>query len=759
MPAFPSQSLAQPAVVPGSGRGIGVWRLALLMMIVLGGALLFNNAHYLFATKLYESTDYASDSLFVREAEQGFLLHGHYSRWQFYHPGPALLDTLAVGETTFYYRLHLVPTPFNGQVLMLCFATTVFFSLALSIFAHRLGAARGGYLFFLPLAVCFAVWHYGAAQGALIFLCPWPAYTSVVALLCFVVAVAATASGSGAELPVLVLTGGWMVHNYVAHPLFVLPLTLLAYGGLLASLKHRPHPVGNGVPAGRPGNVLTAGWHAFPRAHVIAALLLALFILPLTVDALHGADSNMARIIDHVRTYHEPPKKFMRSVCYFLTYGSYTGYQLGRPDFGHYSASGMLSFLLLHWRVYALWMVVLTGAPILFFLTGRHRRKQGTVAAVQEQRSFIPWFYTIFALTLGLTLIWGVKQDGPMFYFNAYFDYSIYFCAALLLAAALAVAFMAWTDSPTASRMRPVLSAALWICVAGAAVQRKSDFRSGNALGGAEDHQMAATVERAAATLPPKAVCYVDCHPWAGWMVAIAVALELERLGHPFRVNGNWQNMFGSRHSIQQEKVGADTPLERWVVEPQSEDPARLSHWPLLGGYALDRKALVNVNPEGQRIDFSKDGNFESFAVFGWSPADSSWTWADEQTGLLIFHPLLLPAEAGVAGEDLLISAWSFCPPGKDLQRVVVQFDGSNLGTLRLPLVGPTIQPLHVRISRELWQEAVAKGEVRLQFLFLDARSPGNADPRFLGGAFRSIEFKPALVGAEPVNSTTRNGE
>ena len=235
-----AESSLRPHVAPLFYRQPGVWRVALLLAVILFSLLLLDNRQYLLATKLHENADQASNSIFVREAEQGFLLHGHYSRWRFYHPGPALLDTMAAGEALVYQKLHLVPTPFNGQLIMLCLAMTFFLSLALSIFARQLGSGRGGYLFFLPLALFFAIWHYSATNGAQVFMSGWPAYTLIPVFLCFVVAVAATASGGGWALPVLVLAGGWLVHNHVAQPIFVVPLTLLAYAGLLIACRRTP---------------------------------------------------------------------------------------------------------------------------------------------------------------------------------------------------------------------------------------------------------------------------------------------------------------------------------------------------------------------------------------------------------------------------------------------------------------------------------------------------------------------------------------
>ena len=723
--------------------------MVITLTTVLLALLLFNNRQYVFHTSLYEDSDWAADSLLVREAKHGFLVHGHYSRWAFYHPGPALIDTLAAGEALFYDTLHLVPTPYNGQIIALGFVMTLCFSLALAIFARRLGSGGGGMLFFLPLALFLALWHYGAANGRALFLDSWPANPPVLVLLCFLVAVASTVSGGGWELPVVVAAGGWLVHNYVAMPLFVVPLTLLAYAGLLIVCWRRPADLpGNSRPR---GGFLLGGWRAFPRAHWVAAALLALFMLPLLVDGLHGSDSNLAHILDHVRSYHEPLKKWSRSLCYFLTYGTYSVYQPGTQAFDHYTTAGMVAFAELHWRVYSLWIIALVTAPVLFLFAARRWETGASAERGLPWKRFVLGFYVTGFAALVITVYWGMKMDGAMYYFNAYFNYSIYFCAALAFAGAVSVALMAWTDfSPRAQHLRPAIAAVLWLGVAGAAVFQAGQFRLGDNFSTPGEYLQARTVERAAATLPKDAVCYLDCHPWEGWPIAIAVALELERLGHKVRVNDNWEVMFGNERTIQHEPLGVGAPLFHWVVVPMRDDPARLSAWPLWFDYALDMETPPSINPAGQSITFSKDGNFQDFTLFGWPPTGGDYTWSDQRTGLLVFRPLPLPAGAA-AGVDLLISAWSFTTPNHlEKQRVEVQFNGETLAVLPLPFFDPLNPPLQVWISTATWQRAVAEGSVRLRFVFPDAKSPQalglSADTRPLGGGFRRLDFQLASV-------------
>lgn len=741
-----SLSPAQPSPLSpdaGSPRRT-FWRTTLLLTGAIFGLLLLDNATYLFATRLYENTDHASDSLMVREAKSTFLLHGHYSQWHFYHPGPALLDTLAAGEALFYDGLHLVPTPYNGQLLALGLVLALFFSLALAIFARQFDGDAAARRFLLPLALLFAAWHYGAVGGQ-VFLDAWPAYPLIVTFLCFVVAAAAVASGDGRILPVLVLTGGWLVHNHVAQPLFVVPLTLLAYAGLLAACRRQAGASGKGV-----AGTLTGGWRAFPRAHAAAAGLLALFILPLLLDALHGRASNLQRILEYAQAHRAPSKKLVRSLSYFLTFGGHDPTQLGTEVFGRYGAGSLWEFVERHGFAYAFWGVALVGAPGLFLWAKRRRETEEAAGVGSRQRRFLRWFYAVLASAWGLTLAWGMRQDGAMYYYNAYFNYSIYYGLALGLAAALAVALAAWTDSPARRGRRPLVVALLWGGVAVMAVAQAPRFRV-SAFGTPVDEVMARTVDSAAAALPKDAVCFVDCQPWEQWPCAIAVVLELERLGYRARVNDNSEIIFGHLNTIQRETIRTATPLARWRIVPQDPSGPRPDQPPLLPGSALDILSLPNLNPaDKDHVVFSKTGNFDDFAVFGWAPTDLDWTWSDERTALLAFYPLNL--SDGAEGVDLVIAAWSFQPTSQSApQRVVIQFNDETLGTFPLPPT-PDQPALRVRISAAQWQEARTHAEARVQFHFPDARSPHDYglsdDHRPLGGGFRSIEFQEALPPA-----------
>src|ERR1700691_5757175 len=100
----------------------------------------------LFTRPIVEAGDYAANSLLVQQAKHFRLLTGHYSRWHFMHPGPAFLYLFALGEFLFYDVLHVVPAPYNGQLLITIIFNGVLLWASLYVF-------RGHVKLSVPLAL------------------------------------------------------------------------------------------------------------------------------------------------------------------------------------------------------------------------------------------------------------------------------------------------------------------------------------------------------------------------------------------------------------------------------------------------------------------------------------------------------------------------------------------------------------------------------------------------------------------------------
>ena len=107
-----------------NSTGSRPWRVWAVPFAVLT-VLLVDNA-FLFSAPEYENADMAANSILIEQARRFTLLVGNYSRERFNHPGPAFLYVESWGESLCYDALHVVPTPWNGQLIALSRAERVF---------------------------------------------------------------------------------------------------------------------------------------------------------------------------------------------------------------------------------------------------------------------------------------------------------------------------------------------------------------------------------------------------------------------------------------------------------------------------------------------------------------------------------------------------------------------------------------------------------------------------------------------------------
>ena len=534
--ASPTIADPDPAKIPRRAW----WCRASVLTTIIFAAVLLNNSEVLFQSHQYEADDYAANSLQVLKAKQFHETLGHYCRFGFQHPGPAFLYVFGWGEILFFDTTHLVPTPFNGQLIALYALSAFFFGATLALVASRLGAAGP---WFVGLALVFAAWHFGAVGRFYAFvpghyglLTPWPPAFIVLPFLCLMVAAASVAAGSGKDLPLMTLAGCFLVHGHVAMPLFVGPLTMIAYAALwLESRRIGQRP-----------------WNLFPRQHWIAAATIALFLLPIAIDFFTARPNNLERISHHLRAEYGEGKGLLQSLLYFLHFGAYAGYpsRWRIPTFETFDASGLRTFFLLHWRAYALWF-----SSILLFATMTRAEKRQSEH--EPMRKFRPRMCLILAIATGLSLVWGSMQEGPMFDYNSLINFAIYY--AWLLVVALTAA--AWIDNrlslwhartvPSSAytwpaRIRLVGLITLLLAVVAAFTHERRRFRA------APDNYRQRLFEESVAQaliLDPAQPKFLN-FDWQSNSQATRLAVYFERRGIRWWVRENWPLQFGADRII-----------------------------------------------------------------------------------------------------------------------------------------------------------------------------------------------------------------
>jgi len=254
----------------------------------------------LFTKRYYEAADFAADSILVQQARHFTLLFGNYSRDLFNHPGPAYLYVMAAGQELFYNLLHLVPTPWNGQVIGLYVINSALVGLAVFV-AYGWAGYRGA-LATMAVLLAYSVLHTGALTSA------WPPYQDPPLFATFLIAASSVAARRGSDTWVATLAGWLLIHRYAAMLLFVPALSVVVLAAVAWPERRR----------------LPAALRDLARARsiwVAPVLISALFALPIALDVI----------------LHWPGQ-----------FGKYIAYDSGSKSGGH-SFAAVLHYVLWYW--------------------------------------------------------------------------------------------------------------------------------------------------------------------------------------------------------------------------------------------------------------------------------------------------------------------------------------------------------------------------------------------------------------------------
>jgi hypothetical protein len=353
------------------------------------GVLLVRNA-FLFSTPEYEDADMGANSILIEQARRFTLLVGHYSREHFNEPGPAFLYVQAWGESVFYDALHVVPTPWNGQLIALYALNALF---AASVVAVGYGWTRslGGAAATLAVVALFGVLH------PTMFSSDWMPYVFVPAYFAFAVAIASVAAGRTQDCWLAALTGWFLIHGYAS---FLLIVPVLAVAAVAAVLWSRWREKTKAKPSGIERTLFSP---PAPRVWIPVAAISAVFALPIVIElALHWPGN----------------------------FGKYFAYSSSAKSGGHTPAQ-LASYVLWFWWPHAnAWAVPVVLAAIAAVLTwrlpsGPLRRFCGVLLAVDALSTVLFIAYA----TVGI----GSLTD---FYYVGYFYWSAPLMAVLAIALA-----------------------------------------------------------------------------------------------------------------------------------------------------------------------------------------------------------------------------------------------------------------------------------------------------------------------------------
>jgi hypothetical protein len=670
-------------------------RVLIIGLLVLASLIIVHRS-LLFVLPWHEHSDYAVDAIHIEQARHFKEIHGNFSRFGFNHPGPAFYYVYAAGEEIFYRGLHIVPSPYNAHVLS-CLILQVFFFWA----AVVVSASWVRRPLFVPLTLLAFAIHLHFADNA--FISTWPPRVLLMPFLCFVVGAASIAVGNLRHLPITALAGCFLVHGHVAQPLYVLPLSALAY--VLGWRKQR---------AGAPKP--SSPFRAFRAAHVLAAACIGVFLIPIAIDLSAGAESNLARILEFETSLHGAGKPLWKALTFFVSYFGYVKKQeLFLTIFGPERAQAIGE----HAVGYFLWGFIILAIFVHVYRVWRAK------AAVPQ--SFFLSLTGFTALAFLLSLYWGKVQIGSMYEYNGYFFYAILGCMLILFCALVATVLSFPGQLLTGAAVTVVAMIVAW--------QRQYaplaiDYST---------NKLPPVVRQALLADPLPAAPKYLLFNRGDWGEAVSIALALNREGHSFRADPDWGSKFA--------------PDAEFEPTPPAFDLSGLSTWRLarLGptnvGAPIRDNLRVYFEPlpfePPATIDCAENGNLELYTLFGFtSPLDSS-TWTIRPYAGLVF-------DSPPVADDLLITfiAEPFAMPGSQGdQPMTLSVNGHEVCTETLRAHGRVT----ARVSKDVWNSS---RPVRMVLHFPASVAPpgwvrqsvrgleGSIDKRMFGWKIERIVFE-----------------
>jgi hypothetical protein len=567
---------------------------------------------FLFFDAHAETGDFAANALQIRDAKYFRELYGNYSRWGFYHPGPAFFYAYAAGERLFYDLVRIVPSPFNAHLLACIMIQCGFFVRALVIIRERIS-----HPLIIPMLLGFAALHFAPVTyfiGDSIFVSIWPPHALLFPSLCFLVACASLASGTGKDMTAAALAGSFLVHGHVAQPLFVVPCFLLA---LILFLKNRSTSEGSF------GAILKR----HKRPIIVSGAIVIIALVPIIIDSLAWEQSNLKAILQHFSGHSPDRKTLAASLTYLASFYCYVAHP---QQFCDQITPASFAFLRERWHFVAGWIAILV--VVIAF-----------ARQLLYRSFFLRWLSFYFVLATALTICWGMLQNGPMYSFNAHFNYGLNFVLLILFGAIVCE----WLPRP---RTRfPFV--ALWLLGLLLFIPETRGWRVDPNLPSlpafgfppklADDLEPAARAEAS----QTKFLSFPHSH----WPRAIGVALALRRLNYDYAVSPNWGFMFGRAHARPLEEAATSDDVSIWTFE---ETIVAGTGFGLNDGSSFIVTARPALDPVREEIRFvGVDANAAQYALTGWTTSGESAGRLEGNVGIIEFRPIqsLRDVEVGIA--------------------------------------------------------------------------------------------------------------
>jgi hypothetical protein len=636
----------------------------------------------LFTHPIVEFSDYAANSLLVQQAKHFTLLTGHYSRWGFHHPGPFFLYLFALGEFVFYDALHVVPAPYNAQLLVTIIFNGILLYAALCVFRRHAKLSVPMALLVITVVTITVNASIHSASGALsIMISNWMPDVLFFPYLLFAVSAASVMAGRTRDLPLLAFAGMILIHAHFAQFLFVGVIG----GSAVVYIVVR---------AQRQGGLRTFLSEA-RRSFAVAAAIVFVLALPPLLEIVLDRPNNLDAVLAYNRQFGYIRNNLFTAIDHFACFLLFVpAPETAIPK----GLAGIMAMSLSRPEVVAYWLLF-----VLFFLFAVVAPL--STAKADRRAPFLGYLALVTAASVLLFVYWGTRITGGFYAFNGAFAYSFHLLLWFLL--------LAEVGRYLSRRViRAFNVSALVLLLVLGIVERKA-LR--NPFNGDPD-ALPAAMAMPAAPFGALAITF-DHDEWAD---AIGMANSMKRLGKPFCVNSEWAIIF-SRDNVCPDLVTADKlrvarvaapcmPPCRPVYRGEAYSVTRYPHQT----FTLPLDVDLHESPGVERAGFNAD--------------EGTHRWLQKHAAIRF---ALAPELPTAPCFRLALTGYDF--PGRPAELGV---NGRTLGTLAKIELNTALFTVP--------REALRPGQVNSITLDSENAGPVGEDRRDIGFAFLDLVLRPA---------------
>lgn len=227
------------------------------------------------------TADLAADMLLAnRISDEGYLLVGHYSRWQFNHPGPFWFYYNHLAEFLFQ---HFFSSRYQAWYLGSIIINSIFITFSsVSLSKYFLGKVDFKY------CIAFTILFIGFVGGEVAGL--WMPNRLIAPYLAFLVCILHIFSGGFRYISYATFLCCILIHGYATMPFFTLPL--LAAALIIGWLREKD----------------VKSIKAYGRSFFVSFSIALVFVSPIVIDLLLNKPSNLYHLLSANSSFKGMPK-------------------------------------------------------------------------------------------------------------------------------------------------------------------------------------------------------------------------------------------------------------------------------------------------------------------------------------------------------------------------------------------------------------------------------------------------------------------